>query len=174
VIILDLVMPNLDGREILGRLASAVSQPHVIVVSGVADVRTRVDCLEAGAADFVLKPFVMAELVARVRAYERSYGQNHASDSLQAGRLSLDLAHRTLYVDGRRVTLTSREFVLLQYLMSKPDIACTREELLAEVWGYTFDPGTNVVDACVRRLRAKIQLDSIDTVRNVGYTLRSA
>jgi DNA-binding response OmpR family regulator len=174
VIILDLMMPRLDGREILRSLAAAAARPRVIVLSGLADVRTRVSCLEAGAADFLLKPFAMAELVARVHAQTRSYRQDEAPESLEAGRLSLDLVLRTLHVDGRSIPLTNREFLLLQHLMSKPDKTCTRQELLTEVWGYTFDPGTNVVDACIRRLRSKMKSDAIDTIRNVGYTLRSA
>jgi DNA-binding response OmpR family regulator len=174
VIILDLMMPGLDGRAVLKELVSTSPAPRVIVLSGMADVRTRVGCLEAGAADFLLKPFAMAELIARVHAQTRSYRSDEAPDALEAGRLTLDLVQRTLYVDGRSVTLTNREFLLLQHLMGKPDVTCTREELLSEVWGYSFDPGTNVVDACVRRLRSKIKSDAIDTIRNVGYTLRSA
>lgn len=174
VIILDLMMPRFDGRDVLRSLASSALRPRVIVLSGVADVRTRVTCLEAGAADYVLKPFAMAELVARVNAQTRSYRTDEVPEALAAGRLTLDLVLRTLYVDGRSVSLTNREFLLLQHLMSKPDETCSREELLSEVWGYSFDPGTNLVDACIRRLRSKMKSDAIDTIRNVGYTLRSA
>jgi DNA-binding response OmpR family regulator len=174
VIILDLVMPGLDGRAVLKELAATTPAPRIIVLSGMADVRTRVGCLEAGAADYLLKPFAMAELTARVHAQTRSYRTDDVPDALAAGRLTLDLVLRRLSVDGRTVTLTNREFLLLQHLMSKPDVTCTRDELLSVVWGYTFDPGTNVVDACIRRLRSKIKADAIDTVRNVGYALRSA
>jgi DNA-binding response OmpR family regulator len=174
VIILDLMMPGLDGRAILNALSAAAAKPRVIVLSGMADVRTRVSCLEAGAADFLLKPFAMAELIARVHAHTRSYRDDESPESLEAGRLTLDLVLRTLSVDGRSVILTNREFLLLQHLMSKPGVTCSRQELLSEVWGYAFDPGTNVVDACIRRLRSKMKSDAIDTIRNVGYTLRSA
>jgi len=174
VIILDLMMPRLDGREILRVLASNAVKPRVIVLSGVTDVRTRVGCLEAGAADYLLKPFAMAELIARVHAQTRSYRDDEIPDSVETGGLTLDLVLRTLHVDGRTVPLTNREFLLLQHLMSKPDVTCSRQELLSEVWGYSFDPGTNVVDACIRRLRSKMKSDAIDTIRNVGYTLRSA
>jgi DNA-binding response OmpR family regulator len=174
VVILDLVMPRVGGREVLQSMASSTTGTRVIVLSGIADVRTRVNCLEAGAADYLQKPFAMAELSARVHAQTRSYREFDAPESLTTGRLSLDLVMRTLLVDGRHVPLTNREFLLLQHLMSKPDVTCSRQELLAEVWGYTFDPGTNVVDACIRRLRSKMKSDAIDTIRNVGYTLRSA
>jgi DNA-binding response OmpR family regulator len=174
IVILDLVMPKLDGREVLQSLAAVAVKPKVIVLSGVADVRTRVSCLEAGASDYLLKPFAMMELIARVHTQIRSLRDDEAPEELAAGRLTLDLLLRTLYVNGRSVPLTNREFLLLQHLMSKPDEVCTRDELLSEVWGYSFDPGTNVVDACIRRLRSKIDADAIDTIRNVGYTLRSA
>lgn len=174
IIILDLMMPRLDGREILRAVSAATLRPRVIVLSGMADVRTRVSCLEAGAADYLMKPFAMAELIARVHAQTRTYQNGDAHESLEAGHLTLNLVQRTLHVEGRSVALTNREFLLLQHLMGKPDVTCTRQELLTEVWGYSFDPGTNVVDACVRRLRSKMKSDAIDTIRNVGYTLRSA
>ena len=122
VIILDLMMPRLDGREILRVLASNAVKPRVIVLSGVTDVRTRVGCLEAGAADYLLKPFAMAELIARVHAQTRSYRDDEIPDSVETGGLTLDLVLRTLHVDGRTVPLTNREFLLLQHLMSKPDV----------------------------------------------------
>jgi DNA-binding response OmpR family regulator len=174
VVILDLMMPQPDGRAILKVLAASVVKPRVIVVSAVADVRTRVSCLEAGAADYLVKPFAMAELLARVHAQSRTYRHEEGGESLATGRMTLDLVLRRLDIDGRSVALTNREFLLLQHLMSKPDVVCTRQELLSEVWGYSFDPGTNIVDACIRRLRSKMNSDAIDTIRNVGYTLRSA
>jgi two-component system, OmpR family, response regulator len=173
VVVLDLMMPRVDGWEVLNALAHDAVLPPVIVLSGVADMPTRVNCLEAGACDFLVKPFPMMELRARVHAHTRAYGSQWSGGRVVVGRLALDPVERTLRVDGRLVPLTSREFHLLAHLMAKPDVCCTREELLAKVWGYQFDPGTNVVDACVRRLRAKIGQDSIETVRNVGYRLAS-
>lgn len=174
VVILDLVMPHRDGRSILASLAAATSTPRVIVLSGMADIRTRVGCLEAGAADYLVKPFHMAELIARVHAQLRRTQPEQPAETIAVGRLTLDLVARTLQVDGRCIALTTREFLLLRHLMGRRDEVCTREELLSAVWGYSFDPGTNVVDSCVRRLRSKMKADAIDTIRNVGYTLRSA
>ncbi len=173
LVILDLVMPRIGGREVLRQLVAGTTKPRVIVLSGVRDVETRVDCLESGAADFLTKPFAFKELRARVHAQTRSIDSPN-EQRLTAGRLVLDRVTRTLVVDGREVSLTTRECQLLSHLMSRPDIVCSREELLAEVWELSFDPGTNVVDACVRRLRSKMDDDTIETVRNVGYTLRSA
>jgi DNA-binding response OmpR family regulator len=136
-------------------------------------VQTRVECLESGAGDFLVKPFVLMELRARVHAQLRSI-HSPTEQGLAACGLVLDRFTRTLVVDGREVTLTTRECQLLAHLMSKPDTVCSREELLAEVWELSFDPGTNLVDACVRRLRSKMNDDTIETVRNVGYALRSA
>lgn len=175
VVILDVKLSGTkDGAEVLAALAAWVDRPRVIMLSAMADVRTRVRLLEVGAADYLTKPFVMAELLARVHAQLRSIRHEEVSESIELGRMSLDVRHRCLHVGDRTVELTNREFLLLQHLMSKPGLVCSREELLAEVWGYSFDPGTNVVDACVRRLRSKMKTDDIDTVRNVGYTLRSA
>jgi DNA-binding response OmpR family regulator len=176
LIILDLAMPGLDGCAVLAALMARDSSQQVIVLSAMGDIVTRVRCLEAGAADFLCKPFALRELLARVNArLKDSSGRHPASaDVLTAGPLRLDLRHRTLNIDGRVVELSHREFLLLQHLMGKPGLVCTREELLSEVWGYAFDPGTNVVDVYIRRLRLKIQENLIGTVRNVGYTLRSA
>lgn len=172
LVILDLIMPRMGGREVLHEVVTGSTKPKVIMLSGVHDVSARVDCLEAGAADFLVKPFALQELRARVHAQVRSF-ESPTAQRVTCGRLVLDRFARTLSVDGREVTLTTRECQLMAHLMSKPDAVCSREELLAEVWDLTFDPGTNVVDACVRRLRGKLDDDPIETVRNVGYTLRS-
>jgi DNA-binding response OmpR family regulator len=176
LVILDLAMPGLDGCAVLAALMARDPSQRVIVLSAMGDVVTRVRCLEAGAADFLCKPFAVRELLARVasRLKEGSTGHAPGSDVLTSGSLRLDLRRRTLDVDGRMVELSHREFLLMQHLMGKPGLVCTREELLSEVWGYAFDPGTNVVDVYIRRLRLKIQENLIGTVRNVGYTLRSA
>ncbi len=136
----------------------------------------RVELLEAGAVDFLAKPFAIRELLARVSARAVAvHAQAPAAPGiLRVGSITLDVQARTLSVDGRQETLSQREFLLLRHLMCRADRVCSREELLAEVWGYAFDPATNVVDVCVARLRHKLRCDVIRTVRNVGYQLQSS
>lgn len=176
LVVLDLVMPGVDGRHVLRALQAARSDIKILVLSADADVRARVELLEAGAVDFLAKPFAIRELLARVsvRVAEPEPVAAPASDVLKVGAVSLDLHTRTLAVDGRTETLSQREFLLMRHLMSRADRVCSREELLGEVWGYAFDPATNVVDVCVARLRHKLRRDVIRTVRNVGYQLLSS
>jgi two-component system OmpR family response regulator len=170
LVVLDLMLPGLAGTHVLDRIVEARPNQRVLVLSAVPEVGTRVAVLEAGAADFVGKPFALAELLARVRARLRVPAPGAAARWLRAGPVELDLRLRRARVGGRIVELTFREFVLLQHLAGKPGEACSRGELLSDVWGLTFDPGTNVIDVCVRRLRSKLDRpDRIETVRNVGY-----
>ncbi len=176
LVILDLVMPGIDGRHVLRALHAARPDIRVLVLSAEADVRARVELLEAGAVDFLAKPFAIRELLARVSARAASVhgSEPTAGDVLRVGSIALDVQARTLSVDGRQETLSQREFLLLRHLMCRADRVCSREELLAEVWGYAYDPATNVVDVCVARLRHKLRCDVIRTVRNVGYQLQSS
>ncbi len=177
VAIVDIVMPEIDGRALLPLLLSIRPGLRVIMLSVDADVDTRVDCFSGGAADFVPKPFSIRELAARVRVQARGSRPQRGMSQLRVGDVALDQVRRSALVRGRVVQLSSREFLLLQYLMSRPGRVCSREELMSEVWGFSFDPGTNVVDACVRRLRQRIDghrdvADSfICTVRGAGYTV---
>jgi two-component system, OmpR family, response regulator len=141
----------------------------VVVLSALSDVETKVRCLEFGASDYLSKPFSLSELVARIRARLRQPSAGPRHRFLEAGGLRLDLTRRLAEKDGTRVALSEREFLLLEHLMRADGDVCSRQELLAEVWGYSFDPGSNVVEVCVRRLRAKVGADVIETVRNVGY-----
>jgi two-component system OmpR family response regulator len=172
LVVLDLMLPGMTGTEVLQRLVTARPEQRVLVLSAVPEIGTRVAVLEAGAADFLGKPFAIAELLARVRARLRSPSPGAASRWLRAGPIVLDLRLRRAEVAGLQVGLSFREFLLLQHVMRRAGEACSRVELLSDVWGLTFDPGSNVVDVCVRRLRAKLDRpDRIETVRNVGYQL---
>jgi DNA-binding response OmpR family regulator len=169
LIVLDLMLPGMTGDEVLARLVGERPGQRVLVLSAVPEVGTRVAVLEAGAADFLGKPFAVAELLARVRARLRSPAPAVAR-WLRAGPVRLDLRRRRAEVDGADLELPLREFLLLQHLMSRAGQACSRNELLADVWGLTFDPGSNVVDVYIRRLRGKLDRpDRIETVRHVGY-----
>jgi DNA-binding response OmpR family regulator len=181
LVVLDLLMPGVDGRAILSAMTSSHPEVPILVLSAEADVGARVEVLEAGAVDFVAKPFAVRELLARVRSRLRHHVRSHvngfASDVMKVGSVTLDVSARMMSVGSRTVTLSQREFLLLRHLMTRADTVCTRQELLSEVWGYGFDPSTNVVDVCVARLRYKLRGelsgDMIRTVRNVGYQLQS-
>jgi two-component system OmpR family response regulator len=168
LVILDLLLPDLDGFAILTSTTDLTPAPQVIVLSALADVRSKVACLELGACDYMTKPFELAELIARVRLRARERPIT-APRYLRSGHYVLDLQRRVVEDSGLQVSLTTREFLLLEYLMSHDGEACSREELLEHVWGYAFDPGTNVVDVCVGRLRHKLGGEAVGTVRNVGY-----
>jgi DNA-binding response OmpR family regulator len=172
LVVLDLRLPDIDGIDVLRRTLEERPDQQVIVLSALPDVETKVRCLDIGAADYITKPFSLTELLARMRRLVRQ----RASDSerfLRAGRLVLDVRNRAADVGDGMVSLASREFLLLHHLVRHRDEVCTREELLSDVWGYSFDPGTNAVEVCVRRLRAKLGPSVIETIRNVGYSFHA-
>lgn len=176
LILLDLVLPDGRGEDVLAELMRFRPESRVLVLSSMTQVATRVGVLEHGAVDFLAKPFANAELLARVNTRIRTPAPSQASPAtfsryLRSAGVEIDLQQRELVVDGRRIPLTQREFVLLSYLVQRAPEPCTRAELLERVWGTKFDTGTNVVDVCVRRLRWKLSNDKIETVRNVGYRL---
>ena len=172
LVVLDLMLPDVAGEHVLHMLLASRPASRIMVLSSVTEVGRRVGVLDDGAVDFVAKPFTNAELLARVRARIRNDAvvePAKVARYLTGAGLLLDLRRRELITDGRRVELSQREFVLFAHLLHRRGQVCTRQELLADVWGFDFDPRTNVVDVCVRRLRAKIAANRIETVRNVGY-----
>jgi DNA-binding response OmpR family regulator len=171
LVVLDLLLPGIDGVSVLRGILDHRPDQRVLVLSALSDVESKVHCLELGASDYLPKPFALAELLARVRARLRQPGAPPAPRILTAGRLTLDLVGRVADAGAGPVGLSEREFLLLQHLMRKEGEVCGREGLLADVWGYAFDPGSNVVDVYVGRLRSKLGSGLIETVRNVGYRL---
>ena len=154
LVLLDLVMPRCNGLTVLSSLRQRKDATPVIVLSGVTDVGARVQALEWGAVDVVAKPFSLAELLARTRRHLAAARTPRADHRfLMAGGIRLDLDRRRATVADREVPLTEREFALLAHLMRRRGDVCRREELLHDVWGLDFDPGSNVVEVCVRRLR---------------------
>ena len=173
LVLLDLLLPGLPGLEVLTRLVEARPGQRVLVVSAVSETATRVACLEAGAADVVGKPFALVELLARIHARIREPAPAPTS-MLTAGPIVLDIQLRQALVRGRPVELSEREYLLLRYLMERAGRPCGRSQLLADVWGLSFDPGSNVVDVCVRRLRSKLDApERVETIRHVGYRIRA-
>jgi len=169
LVILDLMLPDLHGYEVLSRLAANKNPQRVMVLSALAGADSKVRCLRMGAVDYLAKPFALAELIERVRRRIAERPHHPRSRWLDVGHVRPDLQRRALHVRERQVSLSDREFVLMDHLMRHANQVCTRGELLADVWGYSFDPGSNVVDVCVRRLRTKLEPQLIETVRNVGY-----
>jgi DNA-binding response OmpR family regulator len=173
LVILDLVMPAVDGRQALRELlATRPSQP-VIVLSCVTDVTAKVEMLELGAQDYLTKPFALAELIARVKARLRADPAHPPGEIIRAGAVALDVSHMVADTGHGPVSLTKLEFLLLRELMEHAGESVSKSKLLASVWGYDVDPGSNIIDACIRRLRSKLGFDLIKTVRGEGYQLNA-
>jgi len=170
LLILDLGLPIVDGHEVLKAIRHRGERLPVIILTARKGVGDTVSGLEGGADDYVTKPFRFAELLARVRARLRDHGTAEQT-VLEAGGVRLDLLSRTAEVDGTSHELSAREFMLAEIFMRHPNQVLSREQLLSHVWGYDFDPGTNVVDVFVGYLRRKLGKDLIQTVRGMGYRL---
>ena len=170
LVILDLVMPGLDGHAVLRRVVEQKPSQPVLILSALNDTASKVGSLERDAEDYISKPFSLEELLARVRARLRS-ARRSSPARLEAGGLSLDLIGRRADAGGGPVPLAEREFLLLGELMRHVGTTVSKERLLSSVWGYHFDPGSNVVDVYVRRLRAKLGAGVITTERGVGYRI---
>ena len=176
LVILDLVMPLGDGREIIRHLRRERPGSPVLVLSCLSDVTTKVACLDMGAHDYLTKPFSIEELLARVRVQLRGEplaGEHQPGDLIRAGHLVLDLGRMQADAGFGPVSVTRLEVMLLRELMEHMGESVAKDNLLASVWGLDFNPGSNVVDVCVRRLRSKLGFELIETVRGAGYRLAS-
>jgi DNA-binding response OmpR family regulator len=169
LVILDLDLPDMDGRAVLARLIRVHADQAVLTLSCVDDAATKAACLELGAHDYLTKPFALEELLARVRVRLRG---DHPHQILRFGELRLDVNRMQADTGHGPIALTRLEFLLLRELMEHADQTVPKDRLLASVWGYQ-DPGSNVVDVCVRRLRSKLGYKLIRTVRGAGYQLVS-
>ena len=174
VLVLDIMLPGRDGLSILRGLREKKNTIPVILLTARSALQERVEGLNLGADDYLSKPFYMEELLARIHAVTRRASGDQLS-LLQAGTLTVNLITREVRVGKEKVELTTREFSLLELLMRSPGRVFSRTQILDHVWGYDFDPQTNVVDVYVRRLRSKVDLTPdaplIETVRGVGYRL---
>ena len=173
LLILDLTLPRKDGLEVLRELRASGERIPVIVLTARGDPHERVEGLETGANDYIAKPFHFEELVARVRVQLRGDDQASEATQLRVGELALDLRTRWASIAGETVELSAREFELLRTFLQHPNQVLSREQLLARVWGYDYDPGSNVVDVYVGYLRRKLGQDRFETVRGVGYRFRA-
>lgn len=175
LLILDRMLPGMSGLEILREFRREDQTTPVIMLTARAEIEDRVEGLDSGANDYLTKPFAFEELAARVRAHLRQPGQE-SSTSLSASGIELDLLKRTVVREGTEVSLSAREFDLLAYMMRHRGQVLSREQLLSGVWGYDYDPGTNVVGVYIQYLRRKLAVgglpDPIETLRSVGYRLK--
>jgi DNA-binding response OmpR family regulator len=168
LMILDLGLPGMDGSEVLAEIRRRGERMPVIILTARKSVHDTVAGLEGGADDYVTKPFSFQEILARVRVRLR---ETPTADTtvLETGGISLNLRTRKVSVDGADIDLSAREFSLAETLMRHPGQVLSREQLLSIVWGYDFDPGSNLVDVYVGYLRRKLGVGTIDTVRGMGY-----
>ncbi|HEX8975903.1 MAG TPA: response regulator transcription factor [Solirubrobacteraceae bacterium] len=168
--ILDLLLPGRAGLEILETVHAHRPDLPFVILSARNDLATKLRGFELGAVDYLAKPFSLDELLARVRVQLRRAHPAEDSTVLRTGRLALDVTRRRAWVGDRSADLSDREFRLLHFLMLHPGQVISRQRLLSEVWGLHFDPRSNVVDVCVRRLRRQLGHDApIETVRKAGY-----
>jgi two-component system, OmpR family, copper resistance phosphate regulon response regulator CusR len=175
LVLLDLLLPKLDGLSVLRELEQAQCGVPVVIVSARADVSTKLRGFGFGARDYLTKPFSFDELLARIRVHLGPALRENGDHVLRAGDLTLDVARRRAHLGNRVAELSDREFKLLHHLLECAGEVVSRERLLSEVWGYHFDPGSNVVDVCVRRLRKKLGPESpIQTIRHAGYRISPA
>jgi two-component system, OmpR family, response regulator len=176
LVILDLLLPKLGGLEVIKAIRERDDSIPVLMLTALAETEDVVTGLDLGATDYLTKPFAFAELLARIRAHLRQPGQASGTE-LEVGGINLDFRTREVHRAGHGIKLTAREFELLAYLMRHPDQVLSRAQILNAVWGYDYDPGTNVLDVYIGYLRKKLaEADGeapIQTVRSAGYRLVS-
>lgn len=174
-VVLDRMLPGMDGMSVLAALRAAGIKTPVIILSALGDSDARIAGLQAGCDDYLPKPFAFAELLARVNLLVRKGTNTVVETELRCDTLHLDLLARKAFRDGREIDLQPREFRLLEFLMRHPGEVVTRTMLLEGVWDYHFDPGTNIIDVHISRLRRKIdageEVPLLHTVRGAGYRL---
>ncbi|GGR16571.1 response regulator transcription factor [Streptomyces roseolus] len=171
LMVLDIGLPGRDGFTVLRELREARATLPVLVLTARDSVRDTVAGLEGGADDWMTKPFRFEELLARIRLRLRTAARAPEVTVLRSGDLSLDLRTRRARAGDRTVDLTAREFVLLELFLRHPGQVLSREQILSHVWGYDFDPGSNIVDVYVRALRKKLGAERLETVRGMGYRM---
>jgi DNA-binding response OmpR family regulator len=170
LVILDLGLPDIDGLSVLREIRRRGERMPVIILTARDDLTDKVEGLDAGASDYVTKPFKLEELLARTRVQLRD-DRGGEPTVLEAGEITLDIRTRKAMAGGEVVDLTAREFTMLETFMRHAGQVLSREQLLAHVWGYDYDPGSNVVEVYVRYLRRKLGEQAIETVRGMGYRL---
>lgn len=177
VAVIDIMLPGLDGLSIIERMRTRDVSTPVLILSAKQSVDDRVQGLQRGGDDYMIKPFSFSEVLARVQALIRRDRTGTKSTKLQVGQLHMDLLKHEVRRDNEKIELPAKEYSLLEYMMRNPDVVLSKTSILEKVYDYAFDPQTNVVDVLVCRLRNKVDKDykykMIHTVRGMGYVLRS-
>lgn len=169
LVILDLGLPHLDGHQVLAEVRGRGERLPVIILTARSGVSDTVAGLEGGADDYVTKPFSFEELLARVKIRLRDKGSSADDNVIEAGGVSVDVRTRKVRVGKREMELSAKEYTMLETFLRHPGQVLSRQQLLSHVWGYDFDPGSNVVDVYVGYLRRKLGKERIETVRGMGY-----
>jgi two-component system OmpR family response regulator len=176
-VVLDIMLPKIDGLSVIRKMRREKSQVPVLLLSAMASVDNRVAGLQAGADDYLTKPFAFSELLARIQALIRRATHIAEPTTLVVGDLSMNLLTREVTRANQRIELQSREFALLELLMRHPGRPVTKTMILEHIWDYSFDPQTNVVDVLAHRLRSKVEknfpVKIVHTIRGVGYVLKA-
>ncbi len=174
LVILDLGLPDQDGLTVLKVLRGQGQTFPIVVLTAREGVENTVAGLEGGADDYITKPFSFEELLARIRVQLRNHQlpRSQQETTLQVGSITLDLLTRQVWVGARLIELSAREFLLAEYFLRHPMQVLTREQILDRIWGYDYDPGTNIVNVYVGHLRKKLGENQIETVRGMGYRFR--
>jgi two-component system, OmpR family, response regulator len=174
ITVIDLLLPDINGLDVLRALRASGDKVPALILTALGSVSQRVEGLDAGADDYLVKPFAFSELSARLKALARRSSQQSAVTFLRCGSLQLDRLRRHVIVDNREIDLQPREFVLLETLLLHKTEVLTRTMLLEKVWDFHFDPRTNIVETHISRLRGKLGpcKDIIHTIRGVGYVIR--
>lgn len=176
VIIMDIMMPKMDGHEVVQQMREEGNKTPVLFLTAKDSLEDKVSGLNLGADDYLVKPFEFDELIARIYALARR-GRNQAVEDIMAGPLRLNQKSRSVYLHGKPITLTAKEFDLLFYLASNQNIVLSRQQILDHVWEYDYESYSNLIDVYIKDLRKKVDIDEtqklIQTVRGVGYVFRT-
>jgi two-component system OmpR family response regulator len=177
VLVVDRMLPGVDGLTLIRTLRASENSTPVLILSALGEVSDRVDGLQAGGDDYLVKPYAFPELIARIEALARRRDTGSVQTLLKVGELEMDLIHRTVHRAGKEIDLQPREFQLLEFMMRHAGQSVTRTMLLEKVWEYHFDPQTNVIDVHISRLRSNIDKGfdrpMLQTVRGAGYRLEA-
>ena len=177
-IILDIMLPGLDGISVLKRIRAKKIKTPVLLLTAKSAVEDKVDGLDNGADDYLTKPFSLEELSARIRVLIRRHGVERVDNTISVGPLTLDTDKKTAFRDGKEISLTAKEYSILEYLMHNKGIVLSREKIQHHIWNYDYEGSSNIIDVYIRSLRNKVDsgfnTKLIQTVRGIGYVIKEA